>query len=148
MQVILKENISNLGRIGDIVKVSDGYARNYLLPRNLVVQADPKNVTQLEHHKKILEKKRQAQKADAEEIAKKLTSYSCTITKKVGENDKLFGSVTTSEISNSLKKGGFEIPKSTIILDSPIKALGVHTVTVKLENDVTANLKIWVVKEE
>ncbi len=148
MQVILKENISNLGRIGDLVKVSDGYARNYLLPRNLVVAADPKNIAVFEHHKRILEKKRQAQKADAEELAKKLSSYSCTITKKVGENDKIFGSVTASDIANALKKGGYEVAKGSIVLESPIKALGVHTIVVKLENDVSANVKIWVVKEE
>lgn len=148
MQVILRENIENLGRTGDIVSVSDGYARNYLLPRNLVLIADPRNIAQIEHHKRDLEKKRQAQKQGAEETAKKLSEFSCTIHRKVGENDKLFGSVTAGDVAESLKKAGFEVSKNYIHLEAPIKSLGVHPVTVKLEPEVTATVKVWVVKEE
>src|SRR3954468_18084497 len=104
MLVILRENIENLGRTGDVVKVSDGYARNFLLPRNLVVAAEEKNIVAIEHHKRLLEKKRQAQKATALELAKKLEEFSCTVSRKVGENDKLFGSVSSGDIADALKK--------------------------------------------
>ena len=147
MLVILRENIENLGTIGDLVKVSDGYARNFLLPRKLVISADEKEIAAVEHHKRALEKKRLALKANSEELAKKLSEFSCTISRKVGENDKLFGSVSTSDISDALKQAGFEIEKRDIQLGSPIKSLGVHPVDVKLQGDVTATVKIWGVKE-
>src|SRR3954468_14629079 len=111
MLVVLRETVANLGRIGDVVNVTDGYARNYLLPRNLVVAADEKNVAAIEHHKKTLEKKRLAQRASSEELAKKLADYSCTIARKVGEHDKLFGSVTSHDIYEALKKAGYGVEK-------------------------------------
>ena len=148
MLVVLRENVENLGRIGDVVKVSDGYARNFLLPRNLVVAASEKNLAAIEHHKRTLEKKRLAQKASAMEVAKKLEEFSCTISRKVGEHDKLFGSVSSGDIADSLKKAGFTVDKRSILLESPIKALGVHPVTVRLEPEVSVALKVWVVKEE
>ena len=147
MLVVLRENVENLGRIGEVVKVSDGYARNFLLPRNLVVAASEKNIAAIEHHKKLLEKKRQAQMATAREVAKKLEEYSCTITRRVGERDKLFGSVSPNDIVDALKKGGFTVEKRSVHLESPIKSLGVHPVTVKLEPEVSATVKVWVVKE-
>ncbi len=148
MLVILKENVENLGRIGDVVNVTDGYARNFLLPRSLVVAADEKNVAAIEHHKRSLEKKRMAAKASAQELAKKLADYSCTLSRKVGEGDKLFGSVSTADIADVLKKAGFPVERREIQLDQPIKTLGVHPVTVKLEAEVSTTLKVWVVKEE
>lgn len=148
MLVILRENVENLGNTGDLVKVSDGYARNYLLPRHLVVAADETNIAAIEHHKRLLEKKRLAQAAGAQEIAKKLEAFSCTLVRKVGEQDKLFGSVSSGDIADALKKAGFSIDKRSISLGSTIKTLGVHPVTVKLEADVSATLKVWVVKEE
>ena len=148
MLVILRENIENLGRIGDVVKVTDGYARNFLLPRNLVVAADEANVKAIEHHKKSLEKKRLVAKSGAEELAKKVSDFACTISRKVGEHDKLFGSVSTSDIADVLKKAGFSIEKRAIHMDEPIKTLGVHPVTVKLQPDVSTTMKVWVVKEE
>ena len=148
MQVILRENVENLGRIGDIVKVTDGYARNYLLPRNLVSIADEKNVAQIEHHKRALEKKRMAQRGASEELAKKLADFSINVARKVGENDKLFGSVTVNDVAEALKKAGYTIDRHSIQLDHPIKALGVHPVTIKLDTDVEAKVKVWVVKEE
>jgi large subunit ribosomal protein L9 len=148
MLVVLREKVENLGHIGDVVKVSDGYARNFLLPRNLVVAADEKNVAMVEHHKRMLEKKRIAQMATAKEIAQKLESFSCNIGRKVGENDKLFGSVTAVDIAEALKKAGFIVERRSILLDAPIKALGVHSVQIKLETEVNATLKVWVVKEE
>ncbi|MFL5815114.1 MAG: 50S ribosomal protein L9 [Bdellovibrionia bacterium] len=148
MLVILKENVENLGRIGDVVNVTDGYARNFLLPRNLVVAADAKNIEAIEHHKRSLEKKRMAAKASAQELAKKLADYSCTLSRKVGEGDKLFGSVSTADIAEVLKKAGFPVERREIQLEHPIKTLGVHPVTIQLDAEVATTLKVWVVKEE
>ncbi len=148
MLVILRENVENLGITGDLVKVSDGYARNFLLPRKLVVVADEKNVASIEHNKRLLEKKRVAQKADDEELAKKLEQFSCTISRKVGDQDRLFGSVSSTDIAAALKAGGYTVDKRSVSLETPIKTLGVHTVTLKLQPEVSANLKVWVVKEE
>ncbi len=148
MVVLLRENVENLGRIGDVVKVSDGYARNFLLPRRLVVEADEGNLAAVESHKKSLEKKRLAQKATSEEDAKRLSEFSCTISRKVGENDRLFGSVSAYDIAEALKKAGFAVERRWVNIEHPIKALGVHPVTVKLDTDVVATVKVWVVKEE
>jgi large subunit ribosomal protein L9 len=149
MLVILRENVENLGRIGDVVNVSDGYARNFLMPRNLVTVADEKNVAAIENQKKLLAKKAAAQKSTAETLAKKVAEYSCTISRKVGEKDeKIFGSVTSADVADVLKNAGYEIDKRMIQIDAPIKTLGVHPVTVKLQPDVVTTLKVWVVKEE
>ncbi len=148
MLVILRENVENLGHTGDVVKVSDGYARNFLLPRNLVVAADEKSIASIEHHKKMLEKKRLAERAVAQELAKKIEEFSCTISRKVGENDRLFGSVSAGDIADSLKAAGYKVDKRSLTLITPIKTLGVHSVSVKLEPEVSATLKVWVVKEE
>jgi large subunit ribosomal protein L9 len=148
MQVILRENVENLGRIGDVVKVTDGYARNYLLPRNLVVAADEANVAAIEHQKRTLEKRRLAQRSSSEELAKKLTEFSCTIARKVGENDRLFGSVNSGDIADALKAAGYRVEKRSVQMDAPIKTLGVHPVTVRLEPEVSATVKVWIVKEE
>ena len=148
MLVILRENVPNLGRIGDVVNVTDGYARNFLLPRKLVAAADERNVQAVEHQKRLLEKKRQAQRTTAQEIAKKLGDFSCTIKRKVGENDKLFGSVSTHDIAEAMKASGYMVERRDIELELPIKTLGVHPVTVKLDSDVSATVKVWVVKED
>lgn len=148
MLVILRENVENLGRIGDLVNVTNGYARNFLIPRKLVMVADPANVKMIENQKKVLEKKRLAARAISQEMAKKISDQSVTISRKVGENDKLFGSVTQSDIADALKKTGLSVEKRMITLEQPIKALGVHTVTVKFDQDVSSMVKVWVVKEE
>lgn len=147
MKVILRENVENLGKIGDIVKVSDGYARNFLLPRKLVSVADEKNVKAIEHHKKELQKKKARDMKEYQEVAKKLEAFSVTISRKVGEKEKLFGSVTTTDIAGALVKGGFSIDRKHIQLVDPIKQLGVHTVNVKLSPEVVAQVKVWVVQE-
>lgn len=147
MLVILRENVENLGHVGDIVKVSDGYARNFLLPRKLVVAANENNQAAIEHHRKTLEKKRQAQKAAAEDIAAKLGALTVSISRKVGENDKLFGSVSNSDIADAVKALGHTIDKRSIQIDQAIKALGTHSVSVKLAPEVTGTLKVLVVKE-
>jgi large subunit ribosomal protein L9 len=128
--------------------VSSGFARNYLIPRKLVMVADPANVKMIENQKKVLEKKRQVARSASEALAKKLNDQSVTITRKVGENDKLFGSVTQSDIMDALSKAGHSVEKRMISLEQPIKALGVHTVNVKFDTDVTAAVKVWIVKEE
>jgi large subunit ribosomal protein L9 len=140
--------VENLGLIGDVVKVPDGYARNFLLPRKLVVEADENNIVQIEHHKKALEKRRLAQKAVAQELATKLAEVSVTITRKVGENDKLFGSVSAGDIAEELKKQGYTVERRKVHIEHPIKTLGVHPVNIKLDNDVQASVKVWVVKEQ
>jgi large subunit ribosomal protein L9 len=148
MLVVLRENIEHLGRIGDVVKVTDGYARNFLLPRGLVSAADEHNVALIEHHKKTLEKKRLAQKAVSQEVAAKLNEFSCTLKRKVGENDKLYGSVTSQDVADALKQAGFPVEKRQIEIEGHIKTLGVHPVTVRLEPEVTATVKVWVAKED
>jgi large subunit ribosomal protein L9 len=147
MLVILKENVENLGRIGDVVKVADGYARNFLIPNRKVVAASEKNLSAIEHQKKMLEKKRAAEKLSAEETARRISGFTCNISRKTGEKDKLFGSVTSNDIADALRAGGIEVEKRSIHIPSPIKALGVHTVEIKLLPEVVANLKVWVVKE-
>lgn len=147
MLVILRENVSNLGKTGDVVRVSPGYARNFLLPKNLCVLANENNVSQIEHHKKLLEKKRLAERASAQEVANKLSEFSINISRKVSEQEKLFGSVTAQDVHEALEKGGFKVERRMIHLPHPIKSLGVHTVEIKLETDVMANVKVWVVKE-
>lgn len=147
MLVILKENVENLGRIGDVVKVADGYARNFLIPNRKVVAASEKNLSAIEHQKKMLEKKRASEKLSAEETAKKIAGFTCNISRKTGEKDKLFGSVTANDIADALNAGGIEVEKRSIHIPTPIKALGVHSVEIKLLPEVVANLKVWVVKE-
>lgn len=146
MKVILRENVENLGKIGDVVKVSDGYARNFLLPRNLVIIADETNLREMQHHEKALARKRARDKQSASEVAKRLEEFSCTIARKVGEGEKIFGSVTANDIVQVLSKEGFLIDRRQIHLDEPIKQLGVVSVPVKLQADVTAQLKVWVVQ--
>jgi len=147
MLVILRENVENLGLIGDVVKVPDGYARNFLLPRKLVMQADENNVAQIEQQKKALEKRRLAVKAASQELATKLTEVSVTIHRKVGEHDKLFGSVSAGDIAEELKKAGYTVERRKVHIEHPIKTLGVHPVSVKLDTDIVATVKVWVVKE-
>jgi large subunit ribosomal protein L9 len=148
MMVILRENVTNLGRIGDVVRVPDGYARNYLIPRKLVLEADENNVAQVEHHKKSLEKRRLQMKEASQELANKMKDVSVTLTRKTGEGDRLFGSVTAGDIVEALAKAGHHVEKSSIQLNGSIKSLGVHPVTVKFSSEVTTTIKVWVAKEE
>ncbi|MFH1223223.1 MAG: 50S ribosomal protein L9 [Pseudomonadota bacterium] len=147
MKVILKKNIDKLGGIGDVVNVSEGHARNYLFPQGLAVNAGDGNVKAVEHHKKVIQDKINTEKKHAEKVAEKLSAHSCTITKKAGEEDKLFGSVTSADIEEALKKAGFEISRKDIVIPEHIKTLGVYTIPVKVYHGVEAHLKVWVVKE-
>jgi len=147
MKVILTEEVEAIGQPGDLLTVKDGYARNYLLPNNKAVHATTQNMKQLEHQKRLIGEKLNKIKSEAEKLAKKLEQISCTITKPAGEEDKLFGSVTSSDICESLNNEGIEIDKKKISLNEPLKELGIFNIPVKLHPEITATLKVWVVKE-
>jgi len=147
MKVILREDLSNLGLAGTIVNVAPGYARNFLLPRSLAIPATGNNLKAFEHEKRVVESKRAKRRKEAETVKAKLERISCSIAKKVGENDKLFGSVTTQDIEKAFTNEGFAIDKKDILLTDPIKALGVYTIPIRVFDDVVANTKVWVVKE-
>ena len=148
MKIILTDMVKNLGRTGDVVSVADGYARNFLIPKKLAVIADEKNVKQTRHRKAILEHKLGKQLNDMREFAKKIEKTEVSITRKAGENGKLFGSVTNQDIHDELAKAGIEVDRRSIHLDEPIKAIGSYTVTVKLAPEVEAKVKCWVVEEK
>ena len=147
MKVILKEAVQNLGSAGNIVSVSDGYARNYLIPRNFAIPATKNNLKAFEHERTVAEARRTKLRKDAEALKAKLERISCSISKKVGEQDKLFGSVTSHDIETAFNAEGFKIDKRDILLPEPIKSLGVFSVPVRVFEDVVANTKVWVVKE-
>ena len=129
-----------------LVDVAAGYARNFLLPRGLAVQASTKNMKEQAHQKKLIQARMDKQKKDAQDVATRLDGVSCTIARKTGEEE-LFGSVTSRDIEEALKEEGVSIDRKRILLEEPIKKLGVFTVPVKLHADVTGNIKVWVVKE-
>ncbi len=147
MRLLLKEDVDNLGSVGDEVVVKDGYARNYLLPQGKALLANPKNVKAFNHQKAVVQRKLKKVIAGAEEIAGKIKQASCAVTKKVGETGKLYGSVTSQEIAELLKKQGVEIDKRKIQLSEPIKTLGDHLVPIKLHAQVVAEVKVTVEKE-
>lgn len=147
MKIILREAVDRLGERGDIITVKDGYARNYLIPRGLALRATSGNMRTFEEEKKQHDVRENKARRLAEQFAKKLRSVSITATVAVGEEDRVFGSVTTQAIAQLLKEKGFEIDKKKILLDEPIKALGVYTIPIKLHHDVQGKVKVWVVKE-
>ncbi|MDP8255762.1 MAG: 50S ribosomal protein L9 [Candidatus Alcyoniella australis] len=147
MKVILMENIENLGNIGDVVTVSDGYGRNFLIPRKKAARATTRSVNGLEHQKRLAEIKLRKERDEADKLKRRIESVSLTIPAQVGEGDKLYGSVTNMAIQKALITEGIEIDRRHIVLDEPIKNLGIFTVTCKLSHDVQAQCKVWVVKE-
>lgn len=144
MKVILKENVENLGNIGDIVKVAPGYARNYLLPKGLAVEATEKNAKALEHVKRQMAYKKNKALESARNLAAKLAETVVTLSHKAGDEGKLFGSVTNMEIAAFLKDKGFDIDRKTILLAEPIKHVGEFDVTVKIHPEVSATVKVAV----
>jgi len=148
MQVILKTHVEKLGDEGELVVVANGYARNYLIPRKLAIQATEKNRRALEHEKRLTLDHDAKEKREAEKLAGELANLSCTIRMQAGENDRLFGSVTSLDIAAALEEQGVEIDRRKIILDEPLKELGVFTVPAKIHADVAAEIKVWVVKAE
>ncbi|UCD58968.1 MAG: 50S ribosomal protein L9 [Candidatus Hydrogenedentota bacterium] len=146
MRVILREDVKRLGKAGDVVEVKGGYARNYLIPRNLAVMGDAAHMRQLEHEKKILSDRREKALKEAKKLAEKISKMSCTISVQVGEEDKLFGSVTAMDIVESLSKEGVELDKKSVQLEESIRTLGIFTVPIKIIPEVEAKLKVWIVK--
>ncbi len=147
MKVILTEDISQLGAAGDTINVKNGYARNYLVPTGKAIQASTQNMKILEHQKRIIQEKLSKIKKEGMSIAEKIENISCTIAKTSGEDDKLFGSVTNGDIQSSLQKEGINVDRKKILLEEPIKKLGIYSVPIKIHQEVTASLKVWVVKE-
>ncbi len=147
MKIILKQPIENVGSAGEVVEVKAGYARNYLLPRDIALRATPQNMKIYDQEKRRLQVKQSKDKHEAEQLAAQLQSISLTATVAVGEEDKVFGSVTSQHVAELIKAKGFEIDRRKIQMDEPLKALGVYEVPIKLHTEVIANVKVWVVKE-
>jgi len=147
MKVVLCESVKGLGEKGDIVLVSDGYARNYLIARHKALQATEKNIERLKEEKRREQEKDEKILRSASTFASKLDKVSCTIPVKVGEGEKLFGAVTSSDIREALLSQGIDIDKKDILLEEPIKELGVYTVEVRVHTKVTGKVKVWVIKE-
>jgi large subunit ribosomal protein L9 len=147
MEVILRQAVDNLGHPGDIVNVSAGFARNYLLPRGFAYEATAGNKKRMEQERERLEAAEASRREAAEEIAKQLEPVSLTFSARVGEEGKLFGSVTTADIAHQLEAQGFKIEKRQIDLHEPLKALGVYRVPIRVHADVRAEIKVWVIKQ-
>jgi large subunit ribosomal protein L9 len=147
MEIILRQDYEGLGTAGEIVKVKDGFGRNYLIPKGIAYIATEANKKRHESDLKQQSLQLARDKKAAEDLAEKLKNVSCTITVQVGEEDKLFGSVTSLNIIESLAAQGFDIDKRKVLLEEPIKSLGIYSVPVKLHPEVECNVKVWVVKE-
>ena len=148
MEVILKEDIATLGKIGEVVRVRDGFARNYLLPRGLVLEANRKNLRVFEHQKKVVGDQKQKIMKDAHAVGDQLTGVSLTVAMRAGEEGRLFGSVTNMQIEKALKAKGLNVDRRKIHLDEPIKTLGDYEIPIRLSAEVTVMLKLSVVPEE
>ncbi len=144
MEVILREDVVHLGHIGDVVKVRDGYARNYLFPRGLAILADKRNTRELEHHRRVVEEKRRRVASVAEELAGKMAKVRLEFTARAGEGGKLFGSITNMDIEKQLAEKGFPVERRRIRLDEPIKAVGDYTVSISLAAGVPCQVRVKV----
>lgn len=147
MKVILLEDIEKLGKEGDVVDVAPGYARNYLILKKKALISSPGNMKKFEEIKKMKTVQYMKSKEEAEKLAEKLNTLSITAVVKVGENERLYGSVTSPDIAELIRKEGYEIDKKKIIIDEPIKSLGVYTIPIRLHEEVQATIKLWVVSE-
>lgn len=147
MKVILRKNFESLGNIGDVVEVKEGYARNFLIPRKIAYTAMSGNLKVLEDEKKSLARKTEKELHAAEKLAAEIEKVSVTIPVQVGEEDKIFGSVTTQMIADALNEKSFEIDKRKIEIPEQIKTLGIYNVNIKLHSNVSASIKVWVVRE-
>jgi large subunit ribosomal protein L9 len=148
MEVILREHVDNLGRRGEVVKVAEGYARNYLLPRKLALPVTEANKRQIERERAKFDAKEAEEKKGAEAVAGRIAAADVTISRRVGENDTLYGSVTAADITEALTRQGIEIDRRKIQLAEPIKHLGEVVVPIKIHREVTANVTVKVIKEE
>jgi large subunit ribosomal protein L9 len=147
MKVVLKDDIKNVGEMGQIVDVADGFARNYLVPRGLAVEANTKNLKALEHEKKIIQEKAKKIKNSADTLSDKISTMTLMIKAKAGDEGKLFGAVTSMDIAELLKNEGIEMDKKKIFLDEPIKRLGSYSVNIKIHPEISTHLNIQVVEE-
>ena len=147
MKVILKEDVKNLGKMGDIITVAEGHARNFLLPKKLAVEALTENIKALEHQKKTIQEKAKKVKNVSQDLANRISSLSLSIKAKAGEEEKLFGSITSMDIAAALKNEGIDIDRKKISLEEPIKRLGSYAVSIKIHPEITAQLNISVVPE-
>lgn len=148
MEVILREHVEHLGVRGDVVKVAPGYARNYLLPRKLALAVTENNKRQIDREKKLAEARDMEEKSAAESVAARMGALDIMIARRTGENDALYGSVTSADIAQALKDQGFEVDKRKVQLPDPIKALGESTIAVKIHREVTAQVKVRVVSDK
>jgi large subunit ribosomal protein L9 len=148
MEVILQEEVPNLGQIGDIVRVRDGYARNYLLPRGLAIVADRRNLRVLDHQKRVAAVKFERQRKASEVMAGQLAQVTLVVKARVGEEGRLFGSVTNMDLERLLRERGFEISRRKILLEDPIKAVGNYTVAIQITRDMQAAISVTVEPEE
>ena len=147
MKVILREDVADLGDAGQVIEVKSGYGRNYLIPRNLAIPATRANIKAIDEVTKQKDQRDRKDRREAEIVKERIEKLSLSVEVLVGEEDKLFGSVTTADIAELLEKDGVLVDKRSIVLDEPIKSLGVYTIPLKVAKDVTANLKLWVVKK-
>lgn len=147
MEIILRQAVENLGKPGDVVKVKSGYARNYLLPHGLAYEATPGNLKRIQQERDRLDAAENERRGAAQVIAEKLEQVSLTFSARVGEEGKLFGSVTAADVAQQLEAQGFHIEKRQIDLHEPIKALGVYRVPVRLHADVKPEVRVWVIKQ-
>jgi len=147
MKIVLRTDVESVGRRGEVLKVADGYARNYLLPKKLALEATPGNLKRIAQERRVQEVHEVKEKQEAEALAARIAQLSCTAVRKVGENEVLYGSVTGADVAELLEKEGFSLDKRKILLEEPIKSLGIYEVPIKLHPQVTASVKVWVVKE-
>jgi large subunit ribosomal protein L9 len=147
VQVILRDDVPNLGKIGEVVRVKPGYARNFLLPRGLAVEASPKNLRMLEHHKRVITAKADREHKSAEATAKRLDGLQLTVRARAGEDGRLFGSVTNMDLERLLAERGFHVDRRRIALDEPIKQLGTYPITVQVGRAVRATVQLTVEPE-
>lgn len=146
MEVILREDVADLGRSGEVVHVKRGFARNYLIPQNLAVEATRRNLSQLEHEKRLIGHRTEKRRAEAATLVEKLNGLSVTVAKPVGEEDRLYGSVTAKDIvAGLIEEGMGSVDKKKVILAEPIRKLGIFDVPVRLDAETTAEIKLWVV---
>ena len=147
MEVILFQDVKTLGKIGDVVKVKDGYARNYLFPEKKAYLATPTNLKKIEQQKKKRQEQLEKEKDEAQVVADKLSKVSCTINVEVNDVDKLYGAVSEAEIAKALSDEGFKVDKKDLIIEKPIEELGIFEVGVKVHPQVTAKIRLWVTKK-
>jgi len=145
VKVILRQDVHNLGKAGDVVTVAPGYGRNYLIPRNVAATADARNIKAIEHQKAVIAAQLEKDRRAAQGLADRIENISCTIRVEVGEQEKMYGSVTARDIEQALADEGLKIARRQIVLDEPIRDLGVHQISLKIHQDVVGKLKVWIV---